>query len=788
MGLYLAVFVGITILAILAIPGLRRPVITANLLKIIKAFKLMPKISKTEKEALEAGSVWMEADIFSGSPDFRKILRAPNPKLSQEEQAFIDGPLDVLCEKINDWKIYQDKEVPAEIWDHMKKIRIFGMIIPKKYGGLEFSALAHSAVIQKLQSRSVPVTVIAMVPNSLGPAELLIHYGTEEQREHYLPKLASGEFIPCFALTEQRAGSDAGSIESEGALFRRNGEVFIRLNWNKRWITLAGVSDVLGLAFRLRDPDRIMEKGENLGITCALIPTKSTGISVDRRHDPLGVPFFNCPTQGVDVEIPASYIIGGLDNAGKGWRMLMASLGAGRGISLPSQSVGVAKMVSRLVSAHTTIRKQFNVPLHKLEGLEEPLARIASLTYTVDALRILTMSALDAGLKPSVITAITKYQATEIARQVVNDGMDIMAGSGISRGPRNLIANLHAAGPIAITVEGANILTRTLIIFGQGLFRGHPYALAELTALEKNDLKGFDAALFGHLAHSTKNLVRSIVHSITRGHLASSPISGPLRRHIQKLKWASSSFAIMADIAMFSLGGSLKSREKLSGRYADILSWSYMNIGVIRRYIAEGQNPEDWPLVEYALRHGLSQIQKAFDGIFMNLEVPGMGWFFKLLAAWSGINRLTLEPSDDLGHRVVRAFVSQPVRERLTTGIFIPSGAEEALRRMDHAFKVIRESEPAERKVRAASRKGDLPKDRTYMLVDLAQERGIITPQEADGLREAARARWDAGHVDEFTEAEYHGVGNGSNKIFKSDYKGPAGAPEFKEKVPSTVA
>ncbi len=761
------------------LPFLRRSLVSFPTMKILQSLGLLPTISPTEKAALDAGAVWVEADFFSGKPDFKKLMNQDTPELTDEEKEYLDGPIEELCRMTDDWKIHQNKEIPQEIWDHMKKINLFGMIIEKKYGGLEFSATAHSAVIMKLASRSVPVTVTAMVPNSLGPAELLTHFGTEEQKNYYLPRLASGEEIPCFALTEPRAGSDAGSLESNGEVFKKDGKLYIRLNWNKRWITLAKVSTVLGLAFELRDPEHLIGDQDIVGITCALIPSNTEGVILEERHDPLGVPFYNCPTHGQNVEIPMDWIIGGKDNAGKGWMMLMESLGAGRGISLPSQAVGGAKVISRVTSAHSTVRKQFGLSLSKLEGLEEPLSRIAGMTYLMDAMRLYTVGALDRGIKPSVITAIAKYQATELSRKVVNDGMDIMAGSGISRGPRNLIAPIYQAMPIGITVEGANILTRTLIVFGQGLLRAHPWAYHEVDALESGNLKKFDQAIWGHAGHVIRALFRSILLSVTRGRLAKVPFRGKLKRYAQKLMWTSASFALFSDIAMVSLGAALKKKEKLTGRYADILAWMYICTSVLKRYQVEGQKKEDLPFVEFSLQYGLNEIQKAFDGILANLKVPGLEWVFGgVIRLWSRLNPIASEPNDALTHKTAKTLVSLgEARERLAQGIYLPRSENEALGRLEHAFLMVKKAEMIEKRINHHVKKGDLPKKRVFKLIGPAKEMGIINDEEEKILKDAASARWNIYQVDSFTEEAYHGVEASDNKVFRKDYVGPGGDP-----------
>jgi acyl-CoA dehydrogenase len=744
------------IAVIFNLPPLRRMIASGPLMSALAP--IMPKISDTERTALEAGVVWVEGDLFSGKPDFKKLMNEPYPQLTPEEQRFIDGPVERLCEALNDWEIWQKREISPAAWDIIKKEKFLGMIIPKEYGGLGFSAMAHSEVIMKLATRSIPACITVMVPNSLGPAELLVHYGTDEQKRRLLPLLATGEEIPAFALTEPLAGSDAGSLTADGVLFKGDdGKLQMRLNWNKRYITLASISTTLGLAFRLRDPENLLGKGEDLGITAALIPTKTPGVVVGRRHDPLDVPFHNCPTQGHNVIVSVDTIVGGIDGAGKGWKMLMECLAAGRGISLPAQSIGGSKLVTRVTSAYASIRKQFGVPLGKFEGIEEPLARIAGYNYLLEAMRRYTLGALDQGIKPPVITAMAKYNATEISRKVINDGMDIIAGAGISRGPRNTLAHFYMATPVGITVEGANILTRTLIVFGQGALRAHPYAFKEIDAISKKDVAAFDLAFWGHIGHVVRNLSRAILLSLTRGWLAPSPVGGNTARYYRKLSWASATFAIMSDIAMGSLGGSLKSREKITGRFADILSWMYMGTATLRRFEAEGRRKEDLPFVHFCLGHALYEIQKSFDGIFANLGVPGLGWFFSgPIRIWSNLNALAGEHNDNHTHKIASMILSDSdQRLRHTDGIYIPKNTTEQLGKLEATFKVVKRAEAAERKVKKASRDRILPKMKGAGLYQVALDKGVITKDEAADLQLAEVMRVDAVQVDDFSEQDY---------------------------------
>ncbi len=746
------------IFLIFLIKPIRSVLISDFIMKFIKKINLIPQISPTERTAIEAGTLWVDKDLFSGNPDYQKLMSESYPQLTEQEQAFLDGPVNELCRLTNNFDIINKRRIPQPVWDYMKKEKFFGMIIPQKYGGLGFSALAHSAVIAKINSRSSAVAVTVMVPNSLGPAELLMHYGTEEQRQYYLPRLADAREIPCFALTEPEAGSDAGSIQSTGVVFKgEDDQLYIRLNWNKRWITLASISTVMGLAFRLKDPDHLLGDREDIGITCGLIPSKTKGVTLGRRHNPMGIPFHNCPTQGQDVVVPIDAIIGGRQNAGKGWSMLMESLGVGRGISLPSQLCGSCKLLTKVVSSHAVIRKQFGYSIGQFEGVQEHLARIAAKTYMIDATRIYTQGALDSGIKPAIITAIVKYQTTEIGRDIVNDVMDVMGGAGLSLGPRNLVASFYIVNPIGITVEGANILTRTLMIFGQGAMRAHPYAFQEINALEKGNLKAFDEAFWSHVGHVVHNLCRSICLSWTRGFIAKSHGDVHTKKYFKRLSWISASFALMTDIVMALFGGTLKKREMLTGRFADILSHLYMATAVLRRYEAEGRQKEDLPFMHYSIAYCFNQIQKAFDGIFRNIDTKGLAWFFNgPLRIWSDVNSVTENISDDLIRKVTKIILTDTsARERLTQGVYLPDDRNQQIARLEYAFKMILQSEKAERKVRSAIRKKQLPKNKIRFVIDEALEKKIISQKEYNELKECANIRLDAIQVDSFTEEEY---------------------------------
>lgn len=735
------------------IPQLRRASVTTWLMKSIKALNLLPTISDTERIAIEAGTVWIESEFFSGKPNFSRISSEPYPQLTPEDQTFLKGPVEEVCRLTNDWEVFVRKDLSPEVWDYIKKERLFGMMIPKEYGGLELSNLAYSTVMGKIASRSLTLTVTVGVPNSLGPAKLLLNYGTPAQKDYYLPRLARGEEIPCFALTEPSAGSDATSINSYGVVFKaEDSQLYLRLNWQKRYISLGAISTLLGLAFKLRDPENFLGKGEDLGITCALIPTNIPGVVLGKRHDPMGVPFYNSPIEGRDVVIPIDQIIGGIEGAGQGWQMLVESLSSGRGIGFPAQSTGVAKLVMRVTSAYVTVRKQFGLSIGRFEGIEEPLARIGGLTYLMDAARIYTCGAVYGGAKPAIASAIAKYNFTELSRQIINDGMDILGGAGICRGPRNLLANIYTATPIPITVEGANILTRTLIVFGQGVIRCHPYVYQEIEALTKGDLAAFDMAIFSHLALVVRNFFRSVLLSLSRGYLAFSPIKGPTAKYYGKLAWASATFALLSDLALLSFGSTLKRQEKLTGRFADILSWMYLGVATLRRFEAEGQKKEDLPFVRWAMQHSLAQIQQAFEGIFANMSVPFLGAILQgPVAFWWRLNPIGTPPSDYIGSQIARS-IQEPGtrRDSLTQQIYVPLEPTEALGRLERAFVLCYKAELVYKKIKEASRNNQLPVDKPEQLLEKAAEEKIISLEELNLVREAEEIRQEVIQVDAF--------------------------------------
>jgi acyl-CoA dehydrogenase len=719
-------------LAVLLIPALRRPILSRFILKVFR--KKLPPISRTEQEALEAGTVWWDGQLFSGKPDWKKLLAEPAPKLTAEEQAFLDGSVEDLCAVLDDWQITEvDRDLPPEVWQLLKARGFFGMIIPKKFGGLGFSALAHSSVIQKLGSRSVTAAVTAMVPNSLGPAELLLHYGTDAQRNYYLPRLARGEEIPCFGLTAPEAGSDAASIPDKGVVCRGDfdGGLGIRLNWEKRYITLAPVATLIGLAFKLADPEHLLGQDTDLGITLALIPSSLRGITIGTRHNPLGVPFQNGPTWGKDVMIPLGAVIGGAAGIGQGWKMLMECLAAGRSISLPALSTGGTKLVARVTGAYARVRRQFHLPIGRFEGIEEPLARIAGSAYALEAARVVTCGAIDRGERPSVISAIVKYHATERMRSAVNDGMDILGGSGISLGPRNLLGYAYRCAPIGITVEGANILTRSLIIFGQGVIRCHPYVLREMKAAVDSDrtraLAEFDRAFWGHVCFIYRNAWRTWALGLTGGRYARTP-GGPAKRYFRTASRFAAAFTLAADLALLTLGGNLKRKEKLAGRMADILGQLYLVSAMLKQFEEAGRPAEQLPLLRWACEDSFAKIQSGFDGFLRNFPNRLVAWKLRLLIFPLG--RRLASPSDRLGREVAALLMEpSPLRDRLTAGLFIPSDPQEPLARLEDALRKVIAAEPLERKLK----------------------KGGLDQKDLELIRLATNARREVIRVDDFT-------------------------------------
>jgi acyl-CoA dehydrogenase len=736
----------VAVAAIVNIPGIRRKLITDRILAVYR--RILPDMSQTEKEAIDAGSVWWDGDLFSGKPDWDKLINMPQPRLSAEEQAFLEGPVEELCAMCDDWEItHERQDLPPHVWQFIKDKGFLGMIIPKQYGGMGFSALGHSAVVQKLATRSSTAAITVMVPNSLGPGELLLHYGTEEQKHHYLPRLAKGLELPCFALTSPEAGSDAASIPDTGVVCKgvwQGKEVLgMRITWDKRYITLGPVATLLGLAFRLYDPDHLLGKEKDLGITCALVPTSTPGVDIGRRHLPLNAVFQNGPTSGNEVFMPIDWIIGGRDYAGKGWMMLMGCLAAGRAISLPTSAVGGTKALVRFTGAYARVRTQFKTPIGRLEGVEEALGRIAAHCYMMDATRIMTAGAVDLGEKPAVLSAIAKYHMTERGRWCVNDAMDIVGGKGICLGPSNWIGRGYQIAPVAITVEGANILTRSLIIFGQGAIRCHPYVLREMRAAKEmhgtEASREFDDAFTSHVGHVLRNGIRAFVYGVTAS-FASTPsnCSSETRHYYRHASRLSAAFAFLADISMLAMGGALKRKEKISGRLGDVLSMMYLVSCTLKRYEDEGRLKEDLPLVRWSVRDALYRAQQALDGILSNFPVKPLARLLRWAIFPAGKK---LRPPLDSRNRECAQIALEPgvARDRLTAGMYYPTG-EEATAVLEQAFLATVACEPLDRKLREGQRRG------------IVDPNIILTPEELTQWQRKEALRKQVIKVDDFPQ------------------------------------
>jgi len=746
---------------LLNVRPLRKALITRRFMMTYR--KLLPSMSQTEKEALEAGTVWWDGELFTGAPRWSKLLAAKAPQLSAEEQTFLDGPCEELCRMLDDWDItHRRADLSPKVWDFLKSKGFFAMIIPKRYGGLEFSAYAHSCVLVKIAGRSATAASTVAVPNSLGPAELLNHYGTEEQKNHYLPRLARGEEVPCFALTGPRAGSDAASIPDTGYVCRGMWQgqeiVGVKLNFSKRYITLAPVATVVGLAFRMFDPDRLVGEKTDIGITCALIPRGTPGISIGRRHFPLNIPFQNGPIQGRDVFVPLDFIIGGMKTAGQGWRMLVEQLSVGRCISLPSNTTGGAKAAVWATGAYARLRRQFNMPVGRFEGVEAVIARMVGLTYTMDAARSVTAGAIDGGEKPSVPSAMLKYHVTEMSRQVANDSMDVHGGKGICLGPRNYLGRNYQAVPIAITVEGANLLTRNLIIFGQGAIRCHPFVLREMNAARNPDRgKGvdqFDRALFGHIGFTISNAVRSLVMALTLARFTHVPLKGPTARYYQHIVRFSASFAFAVDVAMLTLGGYLKKKENLSARLGDVLSCMYLASMVLKHHENQGAPKEDLPIVEWACRHWLYHAQEQLHGFLRNFPNRALAGLMRMMIMPRG--RTYSAPDDRLGGALATlAMTPSQARERLGSFVYVTVEPGNPLGLLQELLVLAQTAEPIEKRIRVEGVKAgkimalDLPGQTQQALVA-----GIISETEAAALREYDRKLMEIVNVDDFAPAE----------------------------------
>jgi acyl-CoA dehydrogenase len=738
----------------------RREWITKPIFRMAK--RALPRLSDTEREAIEAGDVWWDADLFTGNPDWKKLLAFAPARLSDEERQFLDGPVEELCRMLDDWKInWEWHDLPPEVWDYLKSRKFFAMIIPKAYGGLGFSAYAHSEVIRKLSSRSICAACTAMVPNSLGPGELLMQFGTKAQRDYWLPRLARGEEIPCFGLTSPEAGSDAASMIDSGVVCRGTYDgkdvLGIRLNWHKRYITLGPIATVLGLAFKLRDPDHLIGDRDDIGITLALVPTNLPGISIGRRHLPALHVFQNGPNWGHDVFIPMDNVIGGVDQVGKGWKMLMSALAAGRGISLPSLSAAGAAYAANVTGAYARIREQFPVPIAKFEAIQERLGRIAATAYLVDGARRMTCAALDDGHHPAVVTAIMKEQATERLRVAVNDAMDVHGGKAIIEGPLNYLGSLYRGVPIAITVEGANIVTRALIQFGQGAIRCHPYLLKEMMALEDVDtergLDAFEDAFWGHVKHSLANAGRAFGRAWTGGMFAPAPDAGAATRFYRQLGRHAAAFALAVDLSLLTLGGALKRKEMISARFGDIISELYLGSAALKRWNDEGRQDADFPLLAYCLESSFCTIETRFDEIIANFPIRPVAWLLRFLIQPLGPRRRG--PSDRVTDACAE-LITDPsaARDRLTVDLFHPAQTEESngIALLERAFAATVAVQPIRDRMHTARVRD----------VDQAVKQGTITADDAAKLKAAADTVAAAIAVDDFAPDELTSRGRAS--------------------------
>jgi len=756
-------------LVLLRPSSLRRNLLSRPLLGWVR--KRLPTLSETEAEALQSGSVDWDGELFSGQPDWSRLLDAESGVLSNEEQAFLDGPVEKLCGMLDDWKItHEDYDLPDRAWTFIRENGFFGLMIPKAHGGKGFSHTAHSEIVMKISTRSSSAAVTVMVPNSLGPGELLMEYGTEAQQQHYLPRLASGEEIPCFALTSPVAGSDAGAIPDKGVVCRGQWEgrevIGLKVTWNKRYITLAPVATLIGLAIKVYDPDQLLGNDERIGVTCVLIPRDLEGVNAGPRHLPMNTPFMNGPTWGTDVFIPLEQIIGGRDMLGRGWKMLLESLSIGRSISLPAMGTGAGKVASLTTGSYTLVREQFGRSISQFEGVQEALEPIAGYTYMMDAARLLTTGMLDRGVRPSVPSAVLKYRNTDLMREVINHAMDVIAGRGVITGPRNFLARAYQAVPIGITVEGANIVTRSLMIFGQGAIRCHPYIVDEIdaagTSNPREAVAKFDGVFYRHLAHTTRNALRAFVLALTRGRGEPVPRAGNLERYYRQLARFSAAFAVLTDITLMTIGGGLKARQRLSGRMADCLVHLYYATAVIKQWHEEGYPEDQRPLVEWAQQTSLRDAQAALRALIINFPVPLLRWPLRLLVFPLGATGQN-GPDDALGARVAATIVEDtPVRQRISRGSYLSTDPDDSLGRVLNAYRLANDTRELRMRLHRAMRARDenelgridrLMGHERRELVHWACEQGIIKEEECDVLLEALVALYDAIRVDAFDAA-----------------------------------
>ncbi|WP_016854499.1 acyl-CoA dehydrogenase [Halomonas smyrnensis] len=741
-------------IAACGLPALRRRWLTPRLFAMFK--RVAPKVSATERTALEAGSVAWDGELFTGRPDWQRLLDYRDAGLSDAERAFLDHQCGVAAGMCNDWDIARERaDLPQELWDYLKRERFFGMIIPQQYGGLGFSAKAQSMVLQKLSVNETLMVTVG-VPNSLGPGELLLKYGTEEQKNHYLPRLADGREIPCFGLTGPRAGSDATSLPDIGTVVRReiDGETVLglELTFEKRWITLAPIASVVGLAFRLFDPDHLLGEEEDRGITLALVPRDTEGMQIGRRHHPIGSPFLNGPIKGENVFVPLSTIIGGEAMIGQGWRMLVECLSVGRCITLPSGATGTARYALGWSGGFARIRRQFNVPVAEMEGVQEPLARMAALGYIAQAAVYQTANTIDHGEKPAVPSAILKSQLTEFQRVILADAMDIHGGKAVTLGPRNYLGIGYSANPVAITVEGANIMTRNLMIFGQGAIRCHPYVLEELAAKDADDVNAFDKAFFGHAGLILGNAARALTQGLGIGQ-RSVPFDGVAAPYAKEIARLSAGFSLTADAAMASLGSKLKQREMLSARLGDVLSNLYLASLMLKQW-QEGEKVEqEDALLHYAARFLLGRAEQAFDELFDNLPNRALGRMLRIVVMPRG--RRWSRPTDDLTRTIAQAVTrDSALRRRLLTNTWDADDGpqDNPLARYNALLATQERAEALYRTVGKAHAKGEIPAEALHpeQKVDAALAAGLISEEDATFMRQREAEVLDMLTVDDF--------------------------------------
>jgi acyl-CoA dehydrogenase len=731
---------------------IRKYIISRNILSFINKNKLLPKISPTEEEALVAGTKWIESDFFESKIDFNKIDNEKINKVTQEEREFLNNEVEELCNMTTDWEIFQKRDMSSKVWKYIKDKKFFGMIIPKEYGGLGFSATLHSLVIEKLVSRSQVLAITIMVPNSLGPAELILKHGSKKQKDLYLPKLANGKEVPCFGLTETFAGSDATSIQSNGIVFKdtKDDKLKIKLNFEKRYITLGNVATLIGIAFKLYDPNKLLGDKKDLGITFALVKSTLEGVDNSKRHDPLGVPFVNSPLYGKNVIINISDIIGDKKGIGKGWSMLVESLSIGRGISLPSVSLGGSKLALKTVSSYTQIREQFGLSINNFEGVEEKIAKIASFTYMLNASRNFTIDAIDNGNKPGVVNSIMKYHATEKFREVINDSMDVLGGSAIIRGEKNILAHAYFALPISITVEGANILTRNLMQFGQGLIKCHPYLYNQVNAIKSNNIDEFDKLFFSHIKLVNTSIFKSIIYYFTRGRfiLIKSKNKNNFKRYKQKLVWITSIFTSLSNISLIFFGAQLKQRENIGARFGDILSWCYLITSTLRQFDNNPKN-EHKNLVDWICNYGFNKIQIAREEIIYNMP------FFKTILPFVKLNPIGIKTKDNLNNKIVSSLNNQEVLDALCEGIFKSKDPNDTLNKMDYTLKLMKEHSNIFKKVTNAVKENIIQKDSVKNMINIAYEKKILSKSEYSKLNELYNAKKDVIEVDSFDSKIY---------------------------------